>query len=139
MASDATLLCPDGATALLPSTLAACSTLQDVLVDSNSSVPVPLPLPLEVVQMVQQFCVDPAQFQLPLQMTTLCLLTEAANFLGCEPLLQLAVLRHAAIMQQHTPEQLRQLYCCPNDLTPADLEGWDALHIAAHSREPPVA
>jgi hypothetical protein len=137
MACDTTLLCQDGATRLLPETLAACSTLQDVLVDGTGDVP--LPLPVAVMQLVQEFCAAPTQFRLPLHVGVLCLLTEAANFLGCEPLLQLAVRRHADIIQQHTPAELRQLYCCPNDLTPADLEGWEALHIATHSREPPAA
>lgn len=86
-----------------------CPALLDLCEhDTSNSVVIPLQYSAEVLQYVVGIRND-----LPVDMGTLCLLTEAANFLGYESLLQKCVARHQDIMRQYSTDQIRQLYNVP--------------------------
>lgn len=112
--------------------IAAFSTLRDLCEDLGSDSCIPVPFSSSVLTLARQYEVQSSSWSPPTDMQLLCQLTEAANFLGHDQLHEALVQVHRDIIKQHEPEQLRQLYGQPNDLTPAEVTADQELYLALY-------
>lgn len=110
----------------------AFTTLRDLCQDLGSDSCVPVPFSSPVLTLARQYELQPSNWSPPTDMAVLCQLTEAANFLGHDKLHEVLVEVHRDIIKQHEPEQLRQWYGQPNDLTPAEVAADQDLYLALY-------
>lgn len=102
-----------------PNIVDRCPTLLNLYSDTGDTdvVTIPLPYPSCVIYFIVSGNTD-----LPFDISVhqLCLLTEAANFLGYVELYQSCCERHRDVLKYFSVDVLRQLYHLPNDISTED-------------------